>query len=180
MELAFWFILYELASRRRCARHLDARPSSRRRARCTRSRRHPRRISSSRAPAGPADPTARVSNDASPPDAPRPRGPPPTPPRPIASDPSCRTRCGTWRRTRSFSSASAQGGGSGGAHPKERARRRALDGLDVPHFDEFVVRNGADALVREPTTILQVNIGLYCNQACSHCTWNPRPCAIAR
>ena len=53
---------------------------------------------------------------------------------------------------------------------EERARRRrALDGLDVPHFDEFVVRNGADALVREPTTILQVNIGLYCNQACSHC-----------
>ena len=53
---------------------------------------------------------------------------------------------------------------------EERARRRrALDGLDVPHFDEFVVRNGADALVRKPTTILQVNIGLYCNQACSHC-----------
>ena len=28
---------------------------------------------------------------------------------------------------------------------------------------------GARPLVREPTTILQVNIGLYCNQACSHC-----------
>jgi sulfatase maturation enzyme AslB (radical SAM superfamily) len=53
---------------------------------------------------------------------------------------------------------------------EERARRRrALDGLDVPHFDEFIVQNGADPLVRKPTTILQVNIGLYCNQACSHC-----------
>jgi radical SAM/Cys-rich protein len=53
---------------------------------------------------------------------------------------------------------------------EERARRRrALDGLDVPNFDAFVVDRGASALVREPTTILQVNIGLYCNQACSHC-----------
>ena len=53
---------------------------------------------------------------------------------------------------------------------EERARRRrALDGLDVPSFDEFVVSRGARPLAREPTTILQVNIGLYCNQACSHC-----------
>ena len=48
-------------------------------------------------------------------------------------------------------------------------RRRALDGLDVPGFDEFIAQQGARPLVREPTTILQVNIGLYCNQACSHC-----------
>ena len=24
-------------------------------------------------------------------------------------------------------------------------------------------------LVRRPTSILQLNIGLYCNQACKHC-----------
>ena len=63
---------------------------------------------------------------------------------------------------------------------EERARRRrALDGLDVPAFGEFVVGEGANPLVREPTTILQVNVGLYCNQACSHCHVESSPLRTA-
>ena len=65
---------------------------------------------------------------------------------------------------------------------EERAkRRRALDELGVPNFMKFVVENDDDAvqtesnpvhdgkLYRSAPTILQLNIGLYCNQACSHC-----------
>ena len=68
-----------------------------------------------------------------------------------------------------------------GMAKEERAkRRRALDELGVPNFMQFVSENdnGADAdtnpvkdkqLFRSQPTILQLNIGLYCNQACSHC-----------
>ena len=28
---------------------------------------------------------------------------------------------------------------------------------------------GVSALVRKPAATLQLNIGLYCNQACTHC-----------
>eukprot|EP00956_Cyclotella_meneghiniana_P006674 scaffold8842_cov74-Cyclotella_meneghiniana.AAC.10 len=65
---------------------------------------------------------------------------------------------------------------------EERAkRRRALDELGVPNFMKFVVENDDGAvrsesnpvrdgkLYRSAPTILQLNIGLYCNQACSHC-----------
>jgi sulfatase maturation enzyme AslB (radical SAM superfamily) len=63
---------------------------------------------------------------------------------------------------------------------EERAkRRRALDELGVPNFMKFVSDNNNDAvetaavrdgqLYRTEPTILQLNIGLYCNQACSHC-----------
>ena len=53
---------------------------------------------------------------------------------------------------------------------EERARRRrALDDLGVPAFETVLGERGGRALVREPTTILQVNIGLFCNQACAHC-----------
>lgn len=63
---------------------------------------------------------------------------------------------------------------------EERARRRrALDGLGVPSFDEFLESKGGKALTREPTTILQVNIGLYCNQACSHCHVESSPLRTA-
>jgi len=51
-------------------------------------------------------------------------------------------------------------------------RRRALDSLGVPSFTEFLVDNGAaDApvLYRRDPEVLQLNIGLYCNQACGHC-----------
>jgi len=53
---------------------------------------------------------------------------------------------------------------------EERARRRrALDDLGVPSFETVVLDRGGEALVRKPTKILQVNIGLFCNQACAHC-----------
>jgi sulfatase maturation enzyme AslB (radical SAM superfamily) len=57
------------------------------------------------------------------------------------------------------------------AKREELARkRRSLDGLSVPHFAAYVSRQGLEPLARRsPPTILQVNIGLYCNQACSHC-----------
>ena len=48
-------------------------------------------------------------------------------------------------------------------------RRRALDNLGVPSFEAYLDSKGGEALHRAPTTILQVNIGLFCNQACSHC-----------
>ncbi len=62
-------------------------------------------------------------------------------------------------------------------------RRRALTNLGIPTFAEFLSdkMNHADDnenknknkkpyhLNRSPTQILQVNIGLYCNQACGHC-----------
>ena len=63
---------------------------------------------------------------------------------------------------------------------EERARRRrALTGLDVPSFDAFLAERGVTPLRREPTTILQVNIGLYCNQACSHCHVESSPLKTA-
>jgi radical SAM/Cys-rich protein len=68
-----------------------------------------------------------------------------------------------------------------GMTKEERAkRRRALEDLGVPNFMQFVVtKDGEDhvqdshiknnRLYRSQPTILQLNIGLYCNQACSHC-----------
>jgi len=55
------------------------------------------------------------------------------------------------------------------AKEENARRRRALDGLGVPSFDAHLQENGLDVLRRMPATILQVNVGLYCNQACSHC-----------
>jgi radical SAM/Cys-rich protein len=68
-------------------------------------------------------------------------------------------------------------------------RRRALTNLGIPTFAQFLSEqmNGGDDsaddsdsadatakkkpyhLNRGPTKILQINIGLYCNQACGHC-----------
>jgi len=72
--------------------------------------------------------------------------------------------------------------GVDGMTKEERTqRRRALDELGVPNFMQFVVENdnveSSDAaspvkdkqLYRSEPTILQLNIGLYCNQACNHC-----------
>uniref|UniRef100_A0A7S3AJT8 Radical SAM core domain-containing protein n=1 Tax=Haptolina ericina TaxID=156174 RepID=A0A7S3AJT8_9EUKA len=54
---------------------------------------------------------------------------------------------------------------------ERRKRRRALDSIGVPDFMTFLSERGtqADALTRNPTTMLQINVGLYCNQACTHC-----------
>eukprot|EP00968_Pinguiococcus_pyrenoidosus_P028544 scaffold7938_cov286-Pinguiococcus_pyrenoidosus.AAC.2 len=51
---------------------------------------------------------------------------------------------------------------------ERQRRRRALDRIGVPSFQEFVEKEQVD-LSRLPTTVLQMNIGLYCNQACNHC-----------
>lgn len=55
-------------------------------------------------------------------------------------------------------------------------RRRALQDLGVPDFLSFVSseqnkENGDEIKVlhRKEPKVLQVNIGLYCNQACGHC-----------
>ena len=51
---------------------------------------------------------------------------------------------------------------------EKRARRRALDNLGVPGFHAFLQQQGV-AITRVPADTLQLNIGLYCNQACVHC-----------
>jgi sulfatase maturation enzyme AslB (radical SAM superfamily) len=74
---------------------------------------------------------------------------------------------------------------------EERAqRRRALNELGVPNFITFVTENHNDItsslspvrngkLHRSTPTILQLNIGLYCNQACSHCHVESSPLRIS-
>eukprot|EP00579_Thalassiosira_antarctica_P016119 CAMPEP_0201936664 /NCGR_PEP_ID=MMETSP0903-20130614/37874_1 /ASSEMBLY_ACC=CAM_ASM_000552 /TAXON_ID=420261 /ORGANISM="Thalassiosira antarctica, Strain CCMP982" /LENGTH=445 /DNA_ID=CAMNT_0048477403 /DNA_START=55 /DNA_END=1392 /DNA_ORIENTATION=- len=71
--------------------------------------------------------------------------------------------------------------GVDGMTKEERtSRRRALDELGVPNFMQFVRENDDNSstddspvkkkqLHRSKPTILQLNIGLYCNQACNHC-----------
>lgn len=51
---------------------------------------------------------------------------------------------------------------------ERKRRRRALDGLGIAPFGQFLKQRGL-ALERAPTDTLQLNIGLYCNQACNHC-----------
>ena len=51
-------------------------------------------------------------------------------------------------------------------------RRRALDSLGILDFNEYLAKqlqtdNGT--LLRQLPKVLQINIGLYCNQACGHC-----------
>lgn len=63
---------------------------------------------------------------------------------------------------------------------EERKRRqRALSNLSLPNFETFWKQKKmetegqetktADNLKKKKVEILQANIGLYCNQACSHC-----------
>jgi radical SAM/Cys-rich protein len=52
---------------------------------------------------------------------------------------------------------------------EERSRRRrALHSLGVANFHTFLQQKQI-SLQRQLPQVLQVNIGLYCNQACSHC-----------
>ena len=64
---------------------------------------------------------------------------------------------------------------------EERAkRRRALDGLGISSFSSFLVENaGVSKLERKAPTVLQINIGLYCNQACGHCHVESSPLRTA-
>jgi len=66
--------------------------------------------------------------------------------------------------------------GQAGMSKEERTqRRRALDKLGVEPFAKFLRKemdspdNKPFVLKRQTPTILQINIGLYCNQACGHC-----------
>ena len=54
---------------------------------------------------------------------------------------------------------------------ERKKRRRALDDMGVPAFHEFLEQQQPNAikLTRLEPKILQLNIGLYCNQACNHC-----------
>ena len=48
-------------------------------------------------------------------------------------------------------------------------RRRALDDLGISSFTRFLRDKGVRKLERKSPSVLQINIGLYCNQACGHC-----------
>ncbi|KAI3426961.1 hypothetical protein D9Q98_006905 [Chlorella vulgaris] len=52
---------------------------------------------------------------------------------------------------------------------EQRRRQRSLEALGVQPFGAVLQGAGVSPLVRRPTTVLQLNIGLYCNQACRHC-----------
>ena len=52
---------------------------------------------------------------------------------------------------------------------ERKNRRRALDALGVPDFEPFLAQRSLPAPRRDVVTTLQVNVGLYCNQACTHC-----------
>jgi radical SAM/Cys-rich protein len=72
-------------------------------------------------------------------------------------------------------------------------RRRALTQLGVPSFSKFVAQqlqpnndgnddghnNKAYRLKRKTPAILQINIGLFCNQACGHCHVESSPLRTA-
>jgi radical SAM/Cys-rich protein len=62
--------------------------------------------------------------------------------------------------------------GEAGMAKEERIlRRRALDSLGIPEFNAFLAQEiGSDgSLHRKAPQVLQINIGLFCNQACGHC-----------
>ena len=50
---------------------------------------------------------------------------------------------------------------------ERKQRQRTLDTLGVPPFHKKITEE--KLLMRKPTEIFQINVGLYCNQACSHC-----------
>lgn len=51
---------------------------------------------------------------------------------------------------------------------ERKKRMRALKNLNIPSFNSFLQSNSV-AIDRKLATIFQMNIGLYCNQACKHC-----------
>lgn len=53
---------------------------------------------------------------------------------------------------------------------EKKKRRRALDGMGLPSFEDTLRANKCMPLLdRIQTETFQINIGLYCNQACNHC-----------
>ncbi|CAM9257207.1 unnamed protein product [Ectocarpus fasciculatus] len=51
---------------------------------------------------------------------------------------------------------------------EKKMRRRALKDRNLPSFQQHIQEQGIK-INRESSTIFQLNIGLFCNQACSHC-----------
>lgn len=67
-------------------------------------------------------------------------------------------------------------GQKGMTKEERKKRRRALDSLGVLPFNEFLGQNldkektvESVTLHRKDPEVLQLNVGLYCNQACAHC-----------
>lgn len=57
-----------------------------------------------------------------------------------------------------------------GMSKEERTkRRRALNNLGIPPFAKFLRQQQQTMPKRKSPKVLQINIGLYCNQACGHC-----------
>ncbi len=59
---------------------------------------------------------------------------------------------------------------------ERKKRQRALENLNIPTFHEFIKKCSQDSaqeleklLKKSDFSVLQLNIGLYCNQACTHC-----------
>lgn len=54
---------------------------------------------------------------------------------------------------------------------ERKRRRRALDALGVPEFTDFLEQEHGipRGLAKREVTTLQLNVGLHCNQACTHC-----------
>ncbi|CAG9466422.1 unnamed protein product [Pedinophyceae sp. YPF-701] len=52
---------------------------------------------------------------------------------------------------------------------EQRGRQRSLEKLNMPNFSKACADAGVTPLKRGAAKILQLNIGLYCNQACTHC-----------
>lgn len=48
-------------------------------------------------------------------------------------------------------------------------RAKALAAVGAPPFRRFLKERGAPELVRERCEVFQLNVGLFCNQACTHC-----------
>lgn len=59
-----------------------------------------------------------------------------------------------------------------------RARRRALASLQLPSFEATLHAAGLTPLAHAPPRTLQLNIGLYCNQACTHCHVESSPLRV--
>jgi radical SAM/Cys-rich protein len=57
-------------------------------------------------------------------------------------------------------------------------RRRALSLADAPSFDALLASRAVPPLRHGRHTTLQVNIGLFCNQACSHCHVESSPLRV--
>jgi radical SAM/Cys-rich protein len=51
---------------------------------------------------------------------------------------------------------------------QRKKKRRALDALGVPDFASFLKQKDL-VIKRDSTTTFQMNVSLYCNQACNHC-----------